>query len=85
MLKEPKNIKSLSQQQKWNSLNPEVIKKSQEKYNEKRPSWSFRPTPELLEWLEEERWDDKDSKPETNAALLTRKLNKLMKLERQGY
>ena len=85
MSKEPINIKTLSQQQKWNLLNPEVIKKSQEKYNEKRPSWSFRPTPELLEWLEEERWSDKDDKPETNAALLTRKLNKLMKLERQGY
>ena len=85
MSKEPINIKTLSQQQKWNLLNPEVIKKSQEKYNEKRPSWSFRPTPELLEWLEEERWVLEDGKPETNAALLTRKLNKLMKLERQGY
>jgi hypothetical protein len=76
---------NFSTQQKWNLLNPEVVKKSQEKYNQKRPAWSFRPTPELLEWLNEERWDDNDGNPETNAALLTRKLNKLMNMERQGY
>jgi hypothetical protein len=32
------------------------------------------------QWLEKERWDD-DEMPETDAALIKRKLEKLMKLE----
>ena len=43
------------------------------------------PTIELVEWLEKERWDDRDGKPETNAALVIRKLEKLMEMEYQGY
>jgi hypothetical protein len=35
--------------------------------------------------LEEERWDDENGKPEPLAALVIRKLTKLMKLEQQGY
>lgn len=41
--------------------------------------------PELLEWLNQERWNDGDGNPETNSALVIRKLNKLMKLENEGY
>lgn len=76
---------SKSRQQRWNELNPDSLRKAQEAYNEKRPTWTFRPSPENLEWLEEERWEDEDRKPESNAALLNRKLVKLRKLEQQGY
>ncbi|MEO0013422.1 MAG: hypothetical protein RLZZ535_1811, partial [Cyanobacteriota bacterium] len=31
------------------------------------------------------RWDDSNGLPETNAALVIRKLKKLMNLERKGY
>lgn len=74
-----------SRQQRWNDLNPQVLKDAQEAYNKKRPIWTFRPTPENLKWLEEERWEDEDGKPESNAALLNRKLEKLRKLEQQGF
>ncbi len=74
-----------SRQQKWNEANPEVLKEAQESYNQKHPIWSFRPTAENFEWLEEERWDDEDGETESNAALLKRKLDKLRKLEQQGY
>jgi hypothetical protein len=47
--------------------------------------WSFIPPLELLEWLEEERWENEQGQSETNAALLTRKLEKLRRLENQGY
>ncbi len=70
---------------KWDKKNQDKVKESKAKYDANNPVWSFRPSSELIEWLEEERWDDKDGKPENNAALLTRKLNKLMNLERQGY
>jgi hypothetical protein len=69
----------------WDEQNPELIKESKANYDIKRPVWSFRPERELIEWLEEERWDDNDGTPETNAQLLTRKLTKLMKLEQQGF
>lgn len=69
----------------WNKNNSLIIKASKAKYDEKNPKWSFRLTPELKEWLEQERWDDDEGKPETNAALVSRKLEKLMKLEQQGY
>jgi hypothetical protein len=61
-----------------------VIKQSKAEYDRKNPVMSFRPTPELIQWLDEERWDD-DGKPETDAALIKRKLEKLMKMENQGY
>lgn len=69
----------------WNKNNLDKIKKSKAEYDKKNPVWKFRPSVELREWLEKERWDDKDGKPETNAALLTRKLEKLMEMEYQGY
>ncbi len=74
-----------SRQQQWNEANPQVLKKAQETYDEKRPIWSFRPNTENLKWLEEERWDDEEGKPESNAALINRKLGKLRKLEEQGF
>lgn len=77
--------KGRAPQERWDSLNQKIIKESKAKYDEKNPVWSFRPTPEILEWLEEERWDVEDGKPETNASIVIRKLNKLMKMERQGY
>jgi hypothetical protein len=46
---------------------------------------SFRPKPEILQWLEEERWTYKDSEPEPDTVLINRKLEKLMKLEQQGF
>jgi|LakMenE01Jun11ns_1017448.scaffolds.fasta_scaffold9208751_1 hypothetical protein len=69
----------------WNESNSEIIQISKAKYDRKNPIWSFRITPELLEWLNQERWNDGDSNPETNSALVIRKLNKLMKLENEGY
>ena len=74
-----------SRQQLWNENNPNVIQEAQEKYDKKRPVWSFRPTPENLEWLEEERWENEAGKSESDAALLNRKLGKLRELERQGF
>ena len=70
---------------KWDEQHPDIIRQSKMKYDQKRPTWSFRPTPELKEWLEEERWDNDDGTPETNAQLIIRKLNKLMKMEQQGW
>lgn len=74
-----------SRQQQWNEEHPDVVQKAQQEYNKKRPIWSFRPTPENLEWLEEERWLDEKGKPESDASLLNRKLEKLKKLESQGF
>ncbi len=74
-----------SKQQQWNEEHPDVVQKAQAEYNKKRPVWAFRPTPENIQWLEEERWDDANGKPESDAMLLNRKLDKLRKLERQGF
>jgi hypothetical protein len=76
---------SNSPQKKWDEAHPEIIKQSKANYDKKRPVWSFRPEPELIQWLEEERWDNDDGASETNAELLNRKLTKLMKLEQQGF
>ncbi len=74
-----------SKQQQWNEEHPNIVQKAQAEYNKKRPVWSFRPTPENIQWLEEERWDDDNGKPESDAMLLNRKLDKLRKLEQQGF
>ncbi len=74
-----------SKQQQWNEEHPDVVQKAQADYNKKRPVWSFRPTPENIQWLEEERWDDDNGKPESDGMLLNRKLDKLRKLEQQGF
>lgn len=72
---------SKSKQQQWNEEHPDVIHKAQKEYNQKRPIWSFRPTPENIQWLEKERWEDDNGKPESDATLLNRKLDKLRLLE----
>lgn len=69
----------------WDRKNLDKVKTSKAEYDKKKPIWGFRPTPELREWLEKERWDDENGNPETNAALVTRKLEKLMEMEYQGY
>lgn len=71
-------------QQKWQEKNPNVVQESKAKYDAENPVWAIRLKLEIREWLEEERRDD-NGIPETNAALVNRKLEKLMKLERQGY
>jgi len=76
---------SKSKQQQWNEEHPDIVQKAQTEYNKKRPVWSFRPTPENIEWLEEERWEDDNGKPESDAMLLNRKLDKLRLLEQQGF
>ena len=74
-----------SKQQQWNEEHPDIVQKAQAEYNKKRPVWSFRPTPENIQWLEEERWNDDNDKPESDATLLNRKLDKLRLLEQQGF
>jgi hypothetical protein len=71
-------VVEISPQQRYQANNPEVIRESKAKYDVKRPVFSFRPKPEILEWLEKERSPD-----ETDAELLNRKLGKLMELEKQ--
>ena len=80
-----KRVMTKSRQQRWNEKHREAVQKAQEEYEKKRPTWSFRPTLENLEWLEQERWDDEEGKPESNASLLNRKLEKLRKLEQKGF
>ena len=74
----PKNYRH--SQEKWDKIHPEIVKESKAKYDAKRPVISFRPTREIFSWLEEEQWDS-----ESKAESLNRKLEKLMKLEQQGY
>lgn len=75
---------SAQSRKRWDTANPEIIKHSKAKYDKKRPVVGFRPTPEIRAWLDEERWED-NGIPETDAALVNRKLEKLRKLECQGY
>lgn len=72
-------------QRNWDAAHPEIVRAAKARYDKKNPVWSFRPSTEIREWLEEERWDDERGEPETNAALVLRKLEKLRKLECQGY
>jgi len=44
----------------------------------------FHPTPEILQWLEKER-NLCDGEPESDDILINRKLEKLRKLEQQGF
>ena len=69
-------VVEITPQQQWQANNPEIIRESKAKYDVKRPVFSFRPKPEILEWLERERYES-----ESDAELLNRKLGKLMKLE----
>jgi hypothetical protein len=70
----------------WDATHAETVRRSKAEYDSKNPIWSFRPTPEMLEWLNQERWEDeRTGKTEANSALIIRKLAKLMNLENQGY
>ena len=69
-------VVEISPQQQWHTKNSGVIKEAKAKYDSKRPVFSFRPKPEIIEWLEKERCAG-----ESDADLLNRKLGKLMKLE----
>lgn len=72
-------VMEISPQQQYHANNPSVIRESKAKYDSKRPVFSFRPKPEILEWLEKERKEN-----ESDAQLLNRKLGKLMDLEQQS-
>jgi len=72
-------VVEISPQQQYHANNPEVIRTAKAKYDSKRPVLSFRPKPEILEWLERERCEG-----ETDAELLNRKMGKLMKLEERS-
>ena len=72
-------VVEISPQQQYHANNPEVIRNSKAKYDSKRPVLSFRPKPEILEWLEKERKEN-----ETDAELLNRQLGKLMNLEQRS-
>ena len=69
-------VVEITPQQQWHANNPEIIRESKAKYDIKRPVLSFRPKPEILEWLEKERLPN-----ETDAQLLNRLLEKLIQLE----
>ena len=69
-------VVQITPQQQWHINNREVVRESKTKYDIKRPVFSFRPKPEILEWLEKERLPN-----ETDAKLLNRKLEELMQLE----
>lgn len=58
---------------------------AQQEDEPKPNAWTFQPTPENLEWLEEERQENEDGNLESDEALLNRKLEKLRKLEQQGF
>jgi hypothetical protein len=83
---EPKS-KELRRQKLLEQWGDDVVIKAQNKDDDKSKSliMSFSPNNELLEWLEEERWTDDNGEPETDAVLLNRKLEKLRKLEQQGF
>ena len=76
--------KDLTRQQKWDKKHPNVIKKSKAEYEKRNPKWQFRPDEEMRNWLEESREKDEKGKPESNSAVVIRKLEKLMKLEREN-
>ena len=72
-------VVKISPQQQYHADNPSVIRESKAKYDSKRPVLSFRPKPDILEWLEKERKEN-----ETDVELLNRKLGKLMQLEQHN-
>jgi O-methyltransferase involved in polyketide biosynthesis len=72
---------SRESKKKWDLTHSQIIRKSKARYDANHPVWSFRPSQEIREWLEEERWDNQDGDPESNAQLVTRKLKKLMNRE----
>lgn len=81
---EPESAKS-RRQKLLEELGDDVAPQPQEKDDEKSPTLSFRPKPEILQWLEEQRWTYNDGEPEPDTVLINRKLEKLMKLEQQRF
>ncbi|WP_375466904.1 hypothetical protein [uncultured Nostoc sp.] len=83
-ISEPESTESRRQKilEEWGD---DVVIQPKNKSDEKSPTMSFCPKAELLEWLEEERMSDEDGEPESDAALLNRKLEKLKKIEQQGF
>jgi hypothetical protein len=73
-------VVEISSQQQWDKQHPDIVKQSKAKYDQRRPVLSFRPKPEIAQWLTKERCPN-----ETDAELLNRKLDKLRQLECQGY
>jgi hypothetical protein len=74
--------KNLTSQQKWDQKNRTLVRESKAKYDKENPVWAFRPSKTLRNWLEESRGISEKGKPETNAAIVLRKLEKLMKIEK---
>ena len=72
-------VVEITPQQQWQANNPEIIRESKAKYDVKRPVLSFRPKPEIIEWLKKEQLPN-----ETDAQLLNRLLEKLIQLESKG-
>lgn len=79
------SIDPYKNQQKWQEEHPESVKQSKAKYDSENPVWSIRLKPEVREWLEQHRLEDAGGKVETNAALINRILEILMKLEQQKF
>lgn len=76
--------KDLTPQQKWQKKNRDIVKKSKAEYDQKNPVWGIRLDEELRTWLKEEKVKDAQGKLESNAAVVIRKLKKLMRLEREN-
>lgn len=76
--------KDLTPQQKWQKKNRDIVKKSKAEYDQKNPVWGIRLDEELRTWLKEEKVKDENGKLESNAAVVIRKLKKLMRLEREN-
>jgi hypothetical protein len=70
---------------------PEIVEEKSKSYqhldsgceSQDKPTWFFVPDADNRRWLEEERQDE-NGEPESDTALLNRKLTKLRKLEEQG-
>lgn len=77
--------KELRRQKLLEEWGDDVVVKPQNKVEDNSPTISFCPKAELLEWLDQERWTDNNGEPESDAALLNRKLDKLRQLEQQGF
>jgi hypothetical protein len=69
-----------SAKNKWDKNNLDKVKESKTKYDKENPVWAFRPDEELRKWLEE----SKQNEGESNAAVVIRKLKKLIKIEKEN-
>lgn len=76
--------KNLTPQQRWDKKNKKTVRESKAEYDKKNPVWGIRLDEELRTWLKEEKVKDENGKLESNAAVVIRKLKKLMRLEREN-